>query len=148
MPHLAYILILFLASLQFVFFLFPTCPLICQWASSHPWVEMQLQAWSTADDAPPGKVIANGMLGLFWLSILARVLIYLCRRYYTVAKEQRRLLRLDHYIVYQQRLSAAFAAEDHGRSQAEAIPDSNDGSLDDQRHRRRAARRSRAPPDL
>ena len=110
---------------------------------------MQLQAWSTADDAPPGKVIANGMLGLFWLSILARVLIYLCRRYYTVAKEQRRLLRLDHYIVYQQRLSAAFAAEDQDRGRSVgAMPGSIDEGLDSQRQRRRAARRARAPPDL
>lgn len=110
---------------------------------------MQLQAWSTADDAPPGKVIANGMLGLFWLSILARVLIYLCRRYYTVAKEQRRLLRLDHYIVYQQRLSAAFAAEDQDRSRSVGnMPGSNDEGLDGERQRRRAARRARAPPDL
>ena len=119
-----------------------------QWASSHPWVEMQLQAWSTADDAPPGKVLANGMLGLFWLSILARVLIYLCRRYYTVAKEQRRLLRIDHYIVYQQRLNAAFAAQDNDDAGGGDRFPGDDGGPDGQRQRRRAARRTRSLPDL
>jgi TRAP-type C4-dicarboxylate transport system permease small subunit len=60
-----------------------------KWACSHPWVEMQLQAWSTADDAPPYKVIMNGSLCLFWLSILVRVMIHLIRRYHQIEKTQR-----------------------------------------------------------
>lgn len=60
-----------------------------KWSCSHPWVEMQLQAWSTADDAPPYKVIMNGSLGLFWLSILVRVMISLIRRYHQIEKSQR-----------------------------------------------------------
>lgn len=68
-----------------------------KWGSSSPWVEMQLQAWSTADDAPPSKVVMNGFVGLMWLSILVRVIITLCHRYYSLAKEQRRNLRLGRY---------------------------------------------------
>lgn len=74
-----------------------------KWASGTPWVEMQLQAWSTADDAPPSKVIMNGCLGLFWLSILVRVLIHICRRYYDIAKHQRRALRIERYQEWQQK---------------------------------------------
>eukprot|EP00622_Pseudochattonella_farcimen_P001408 FR736092.1.p1 GENE.FR736092.1~~FR736092.1.p1 ORF type:complete len:301 (+),score=31.31 FR736092.1:125-904(+) len=58
-----------------------------KWGSVTPWAEMQLQAWSTSDDAPPTKVIMNGCMGLFWLSLLVRVLIHLCRRYYGINKE-------------------------------------------------------------
>ena len=72
-----------------------------KWASAAPWVEMQLQAWSTADDAPPSKVIMNGCLGLFWLSILAKVMIHLCRRYYSLSREQLRLLRIERYTTWQ-----------------------------------------------
>ena len=72
-----------------------------KWGSSAPWVEMQLQAWSTADDAPAGRVIANGVLGLFWLSALAKALVSLCKRYYELAKEQRRDLRLRRYSSWQ-----------------------------------------------
>lgn len=62
---------------------------------------MQLQAWSTSDDAPPTKVITNGCMGLFWLSLLVRVLIHLCRRYYGINKDQRRALRIERYTAWQ-----------------------------------------------
>lgn len=93
-----------------------------KWASGTPWVEMQLQAWSTADDAPPSKVIMNGCLGLFWLSILVRVLVDICRRYYDIAKHQRRALRIERYQEWQQKSAPGEAPEaeqqSHGRGGA------------------------------
>ena len=72
------------------------------------------QAWSTADDAPPSKVVMNGCLGLFWLSILGRAMVHLCRRYYSVARDQRRLLRLERYTAWQQPTAAAGGGSGEG----------------------------------
>ena len=43
----------------------------------------------------------NGCMGLFWLSLLVRVLIHLCRRYYGINKDQRRALRIERYTAWQ-----------------------------------------------
>mmetsp|Transcript_22992 Transcript_22992/g.47041 ORF Transcript_22992/g.47041 Transcript_22992/m.47041 type:complete len:225 (-) Transcript_22992:223-897(-) len=95
-----------------------------KWASHTPWVEMQLQAWSTADDAPPAKVITNGMLGLFWLSILVNATTRCCRSYYFISRDQRRLLRMDRYTAWQhQGATTQQAAE--GRDQMAAIGAAN-----------------------
>ncbi len=68
---------------------------IFKWSSSAPWVEMQVQAWSTMDEVSPLQAVVNGLVSLLWLSCLIRVLISLCRQYYSLSKEQHQLLAIE-----------------------------------------------------
>ena len=60
----------------------------------------------------------NGCMGLFWLSLLVRVLIHLCRRYYGINKDQRRALRIERLTDWQNMKTAQasqIAAEWHSK---------------------------------